>query len=105
MIKEDKMNAMTRRASAKAKMNASYGKDGTKLIRHPHKTRLSLEDLLKSEILRKEFIYGDTDSVKVTAAGKPILESSPEFEIDDYKLGAWGYELAYTPPVTSHIEK
>ena len=124
----DKMNAKTRRALAKVMMNASYGKDGTKLLRHPHKTYLSLtEDLLESEIiteisdieyylptaificalarqqlwravklLRKEFIYCDTDSVKVTAAGKAILESNPEFEIDDYKLGAWGYEGEYT---------
>lgn len=124
---EEKAAAKTRRALAKVMMNSSYGKDGTKLLRYPHKTYLDpetgvlaldidvevadIEYYIPSAIficalarqqlwnavrlLRKEFIYCDTDSVKVTAAGKKILESSPDFIIDDYKLGTWGYEGEY----------
>ena len=124
---EEKAAAKIRRNLAKVMMNASYGKDGTKLLRYPHKTILNEEtDLLEAEIevevaeieyylpsaificalarqqlwravrlLRAEFVYCDTDSVKVTARGRMILESSPDFDIDEYRLGAWGYEGEY----------
>lgn len=124
---EDKAAAKIRRSLAKVMMNSSYGKDGTKLLRKPHHTRLDQEtDLLVSDpdievaeieyylpsaificalarqqlwkavkLLRREFIYCDTDSVKVTARGREILESSPDFDIDDYRLGSWGYEGEY----------
>lgn len=119
--------AKTQRELAKVMMNASYGKDGTKLIRYPHKTYLDPEtDLLEANIeieisdieyylpsaificalarqqlwravriCRDEFIYCDTDSVKVTQRGKELLEASPDFDIDPYRLGAWGYEGEY----------
>ena len=108
-------------------LNASYGKDGTKLLRYPHHTRLDPDlDLLVSDpevevadieyylpsaificawarwqlwrgvrILRRQFIYCDTDSLKVTEAGKALLEASPDFTIDPYELGTWGYEGEY----------
>ena len=47
------------------------------------------------KLLRRDFVYCDTDSVKVTEAGKKILETSPEFRIDPYELGTWGYEGEY----------
>ena len=40
-------------------------------------------------------MYCDTDSVKVTEAGKALLEASPDFRIDPYELGTWGYEGCY----------
>ena len=124
---DERRAANTQRSLAKVMLNASYGKDGTKLLRYPHKTYLDPDtDLLECnidvevgdveyylptaificalarrqlwravKILRREFIYCDTDSVKVTAKGKQLLEASPDFEIDDYKLGAWGYEGEY----------
>lgn len=120
-------NAKSQRSIAKVMLNSSYGKDGTKLLRLPHKTYLDLEtDLLEAtaeveiadieyylpsaificawaryqlwkavRICRKEFIYCDTDSVKVTAKGKELLEASPDFVIDPYELGTWGYEGEY----------
>lgn len=42
-----------------------------------------------------EFIYCDTDSVKVTKKGEEMLKEDPGFIIDDYKLGTWGYEGTY----------
>lgn len=119
--------ALTLRELAKVMLNASYGKDGTKLLREPHKTYLDpetdlLECTIESEVavieyylpsaificatarwqlfsavrlLRTEFVYCDTDSVKVTERGKAILEASPEFKIDPYELGTWGYEGEY----------
>lgn len=42
-----------------------------------------------------EFIYCDTDSVKVTQKGEEMLKADPDFVIDDYKLGTWGYEGKY----------
>lgn len=124
---EERRIAKTQRELAKVMLNASYGKDGTKLLRYPHRTYLDPEsDLLEAEvdvevsdveyylptaificalarrqlwqavrILRREFIYCDTDSVKVTAAGKALLEASPDFRIDPYELGTWGYEGEY----------
>lgn len=124
---EEMSSARTQRNIAKVMLNASYGKDGTKLLRYPHKTYLDtatdqLEARLEVEIaepeyylpsaificawarwqlwravriLRREFIYCDTDSVKVTAAGKALLEASPDFRIDPYELGTWGYEGEY----------
>lgn len=120
-------NAKSQRSIAKVLLNSSYGKDGTKLLRLPHKTYLDPEtDLLEAtaevevadieyylpsaificawaryqlwkavRICRKEFIYCDTDSVKVTAKGKELLEASPDFVIDPYELGTWGYEGEY----------
>lgn len=121
-----KANANTRRALAKVMMNSSYGKDGTKLLRMPHRTYLSADGLLESTIeteiaaveyylpsaificawarwqlwsavrlVRDDFIYCDTDSVKVTQRGYEILTRSPDFDIDPYRLGAWGYEGRY----------
>lgn len=53
--------------------------------------------LFKAAILvRKDFIYSDTDSVKVTNEGNEILKNSPDFDVDPYRLGAWGYEGCYT---------
>lgn len=124
---EEKSAAKTQRSLAKVMLNASYGKDGTKLLRYPHTTRLDPDtDLLESDIeievaeieyylpsaificawarwqlwravriLRREFVYCDTDSVKVTEAGKALLEASPDFRIDPYELGTWGYEGRY----------
>ena len=124
---EERSAAKTQRSLAKVMLNASYGKDGTKLLRYPHHTRLDPDlDLLVSDpevevadieyylpsaificawarwqlwravrILRREFIYCDTDSVKVTEAGKGLLEASPDFTIDPYELGTWGYEGEY----------
>lgn len=46
-------------------------------------------------LVRPYFIYCDTDSVKVTQEGYDILMASPDFDVDDYRLGAWGYEGEY----------
>lgn len=41
------------------------------------------------------FVYCDTDSVKVTQEGAQMLRDASDVEIDDYKLGTWGYEGTY----------
>lgn len=119
--------ARTRRALAKVMMNASYGKDGTKLLREVKSTYYDPEtDLLECindveladieyylpsaificatarwqlwsavRLVREYFVYCDTDSIKVTEEGAKILEASPEFHIDEYELGAWGFEGIY----------
>lgn len=46
-------------------------------------------------LVRDDFIYSDTDSIKVTDKGSEILTNSPGFEIDAHKLGAWKYEGEY----------
>lgn len=124
---QEKSAAKTRRALAKVMMNASYGKDGTKLERIVKKTYydeardlldctddvelVDIEYYLPSAIficatarwqlwsavklVRPYFIYCDTDSIKVTEEGAKILQASPEFHIDDYELGAWGFEGIY----------
>lgn len=46
-------------------------------------------------LVRDDFIYSDTDSIKVTNEGYKILINSPDFDVDDYRLGAWGYEGKY----------
>ena len=48
-----------------------------------------------ARLVRKEFVYSDTDSIKVTDEGKRILEKEASFEIDAHKLGAWKYEGEY----------
>lgn len=123
---EERSAAKTRRSLAKVMLNSSYGKDGTKLLRLPHKTYLSGDDQLEARIeveitkieyylpsaificawarwqlwnavrlVRPYFIYCDTDSVKVTQEGYENLMRSPDFDVDDYRLGAWGYEGEY----------
>lgn len=123
----DKQNAEVVRNVAKVMMNASYGKDGTKLIRTNNQTVYNkfldvLENKLNADIstpeyylpsaificacarwqlynaailVRDEFIYSDTDSIKVTGLGYEILINSPAFDVDPYRLGAWGYEGCY----------
>lgn len=52
--------------------------------------------LFKAAILvRDDFIYSDTDSVKVTSDGNEILKNNPKFDVDPYRLGSWGYEGKY----------
>lgn len=124
---EEKSAAKTRRALAKVMMNASYGKDGTKLEREVKKTYFDADTgLLESDsdveiadieyylpsaificatarwqlwsavrLVREYFVYCDTDSIKVTEEGARILEASPDFDIDEYRLGAWGFEGIY----------
>ena len=46
-------------------------------------------------LVRDDFIYSDTDSIKVTSEGNEILKNSPYFDVDPYRLGAWGYEGKY----------
>lgn len=124
---DEKQNAEVLRSIAKVMMNASYGKDGTKLIRRNNATFYNkAEDVLEQTpnnevalpeyylpsaificararfqlfsaaiIVRDDFIYSDTDSVKVTDQGNEILKSSPDFDIDPYRLGSWGYEGKY----------
>lgn len=124
---DEKANAEVLRSIAKVMMNASYGKDGTKLIRQHNETYYNreldvLEQKLNDELaypeyylpsaificawarfqlfsaailVRDEFIYSDTDSIKVTDKGKRVLEGCPDFEIDDHKLGAWKNEGLY----------
>ena len=48
-----------------------------------------------ARLVRDDFIYSDTDSVKVTDRGNEILQASPDFDIDPYRLGSWGYEGRY----------
>jgi hypothetical protein len=123
----DKMQAEIIRNVAKVMINASYGKDGTKLLRTTNKTVYNpsenvLENRQDTEIaipeyylpsaificsnarwqlysaarlVRDDFIYSDTDSIKVTSHGNEILQNSPEFYVDPLKLGAWGYEGRY----------
>ena len=123
----DKMQAEIIRNVAKVMINASYGKDGTKLLRTTNKTVYNpaenvLENRQDTEIaipeyylpsaificsnarwqlysaarlVRDDFIYSDTDSIKVTSHGNEILQNSPEFFVDPLKLGAWGYEGRY----------
>ena len=124
---EEKQNAEVLRSIAKVMMNASYGKDGTKLIRTNNQTVYNkildvLENKLHADIskpeyylpsaificacarwqlytaailVRDDFIYSDTDSIKVTKRGYDILMNSPAFDVDPYRLGAWGYEGKY----------
>lgn len=47
-------------------------------------------------LVRDDFLYSDTDSVKVTAKGNEILKQDARFKIDPFKLGTWGYEGMYT---------
>ena len=127
---EQVAQAKVNRNIAKVMMNASYGKDGTKMMRRVKKsymaeTRLlELDDSLEIadieyylptaifitawarrqlwkavKACRKDgvsyFVYCDTDSVKVTQEGSELLREAPDVEIDDYKLGTWGYEGTY----------
>lgn len=124
---DEKQNAAVLRSIAKVMMNASYGKDGTKLLRQHNTTGYNeVEDVLYNELddeialpeyylpsaificararyqlfsaavlVRDDFIYSDTDSIKVTDAGNEILKNSPDFDIDPFRLGSWGYEGKY----------
>ena len=124
---DEKQNAEVLRSVAKVMLNASYGKDGTKLLRKNNRTFYDKSlDVLEQEpanelalpeyylpsaificaharyqlyraaiLVRDDFIYSDTDSVKVTSEGNEILKNNPKFDVDPYRLGAWGYEGKY----------
>ena len=124
---DEKQNAEVLRSVAKVMLNASYGKDGTKLLRKNNRTFYDKSlDVLEQEpanelalpeyylpsaificaharyqlfraaiLVRDDFIYSDTDSVKVTSEGNEILKNNPKFDVDPYRLGSWGYEGKY----------